>query len=1083
MDNNHTSNEFKPITGRSAEAAIRGYVYQVDVTIERWLNLNLNEYLELECGEDIDHIFENGRTTVQVKDVKSNTLTLLSGLESIINFVRNCKANPNQNLYFLYITTASVGKEKNLPSIFRGKPSIEIWEQIRQDRLDDIPQNEALIGIRNVLCNSQKYEDLKVNQNVLRDYICNANSDDLLEIVQRFQWLYENLSSDSIDHQIIQLLMKRHNLIEEVKAKELYNRLFIYVFKALTRSGVKRLTIDNLTEQIECPKLSNEDESLLELVNQVNIRVSKLEEDVYDLGGRVSDLEKGNGKYNDSLISQPKQLEKLKRLSRHSFIESLRVVVDNDTAIKLANDSSIWTPLSELNLRYGEVNFLVGDIGIGKTTIAQRIYQEALEKFETDKNAPIPVFLESGEWCQDKYIKTSIERAIYGWGNPEERGVIAVLDGFDQVGIEIANDIPRQANLLVIDWDKTTLIITSRPIHFLENIENKIPIPQLSEEQSYGLIAKACGYEMTAMIYSRWTLAIQEAIRYPLFALIMARYLKEDSINSPLSQGALLSWLVDDALDRARVDRNKCEHLLQQLALQSLENGGKWVRAIDIAKSNEIKQILDSGLVVERSRGVISFPLQIFNEWFAAKKLEEEPEIVKKFVDDPQQLEKWRYSLIIAVSTFKFDIVSEILIPIVEKFPAFAVDIVFKSSTRWGRKELPLPSFDKCGKQIQSAMQAWVKGLGNLAAVVIPVQKDGKILPIGLQTHETRLVTAWYIGNEPLDGEIVELPKDWGRERLLWRNGVSSYPSDESAWEWRWTINTITSELSNRLKFPTLPVDSKPLIQESAWRCALAIIEYRKGREAIKIEYNWKRLKYLPLEAIVETISEIEQAGIALPHISGLVNMNVQAYFLEQLKREIARLIENGETKIDNLYPIPDLNSGQWLWQLYSHAQLSLRVKTIYKNALDIYQMLTHTWFKQMIPNMPISVMLPSHLVGIVFMPLPEELPDGLPTIDWFFEPLSNNKENDVEIVFASEYSGYEEIYNIYDKRRELAEGRFKLFRSQYAVWIDNYWHTETLDYDFFLHSPATKLAYSWLREDLIRIFGVNSFPYETKTN
>ena len=41
-------------SGRDASAAIAGYVYQVNVTVQRWLNLGANEHLELEAGEDID---------------------------------------------------------------------------------------------------------------------------------------------------------------------------------------------------------------------------------------------------------------------------------------------------------------------------------------------------------------------------------------------------------------------------------------------------------------------------------------------------------------------------------------------------------------------------------------------------------------------------------------------------------------------------------------------------------------------------------------------------------------------------------------------------------------------------------------------------------------------------------------------------------------------------------------------------------------------------------------------------------------------------------------------------------------------
>jgi hypothetical protein len=1077
MDNNYTPNEFTPMTDRSAEDAIRGYVYQVDVTIERWLNLKRNEYLELECGEDIDLISENGRTLVQVKDVKSKTLTLLSGLKSIINFVNHCKANPNQNLYFLYTTTASLGKEKNLPSIFRGQPSIEIWEQIREDRLEYIQRDEALIGIRDILCSSQNHEGLKVNQKIFIDCICNTHHNGLLEIVQRFQWLYNNSSSESISLRIIQILMERY---EKAKAEEIYNRLFSYVFKSLTRSGRKPLTINDLIEQIKCPQLSYEDESLLDLVNQVNIRVSKIEEVVYDLGGRVSDLEKGNGKYNDSLISQPERLEKLKRLCRHRFIESLRVVVDYETAIKLANDSSIWTPLSDLNLLYGEVNFLVGDMGIGKTAIALRIYQEALEKFEIDKNAPIPIFLESGEWCQEKHIKISIERAIRGWGNPEERGVIAIFDGFDQVGVEITSDIPRQANLLVVDWDKTTIIITSRPIRLLDNIENKIPIPQLSEKRAYELVAKASGRAMTAMICSGWTLAIQEAIRYPLFALIMASYLKQDSVNSPQSTGELLSWLVDDALSRSKVEYANYESLLQQLALQSIENGGQGIRATDIAKSNEIKLLLDSGLVVARSRDVIAFPLQILNEWFAAKSLEDDPEKVREFVNNPQLLEKWRFSLTIAVATFGFDIVSKILQPIVEIFPAFVVEIVIRASTRWGGKERELPTFYKCGQQIQTAMQSWAKGLMHLSEIAIPIQNDGKVCPIGVRTDGIRLETAWYVGTDSLDEDIVELPEEWNdvfySKRLDWRNGTPSDPSDESAWAWRWTINIIVSNLSDKLQYPILPVESQPLIKEAAWRCAFAIIEYRRINRITNSKLNWREIEYFSIEEIIETVSEIEQAALQGCNII-LPDLNIQSYFLKQLKREIDCLLERNETIMYSMYPIPDIGVGK-SWQFYSNAQLSLRVKMVYKNTLDAYQEITHTWFTQMIPNMQVSAMLPARLVGIIVMPMPDEPLFCVPCLDWFLEPLSKNSENEVEITFIERGADRTNFNN----RRESATSKIKSLRSKYAVWISNYWHKESLDNDFFLHSPATKLVYSWLREDLKKIFGSFSFRYPTKT-
>jgi hypothetical protein len=48
--------DFKEISNQDAWSPIRGFVYQVDYTILRWLELQETDILELERGEDIDII-------------------------------------------------------------------------------------------------------------------------------------------------------------------------------------------------------------------------------------------------------------------------------------------------------------------------------------------------------------------------------------------------------------------------------------------------------------------------------------------------------------------------------------------------------------------------------------------------------------------------------------------------------------------------------------------------------------------------------------------------------------------------------------------------------------------------------------------------------------------------------------------------------------------------------------------------------------------------------------------------------------------------------------------------------------------
>src|ERR1700733_4898496 len=101
---------FKSDPSRDASAVIAGYVYQVDVTIHRWINLQPNEVLELERGEDLDVVrissdhAEDLRILEQVK-LRTAALTLRSAnaLEALANFCEHRQSNPASRLNFRYI--------------------------------------------------------------------------------------------------------------------------------------------------------------------------------------------------------------------------------------------------------------------------------------------------------------------------------------------------------------------------------------------------------------------------------------------------------------------------------------------------------------------------------------------------------------------------------------------------------------------------------------------------------------------------------------------------------------------------------------------------------------------------------------------------------------------------------------------------------------------------------------------------------------------------------------------------------------------------------------------------------------------
>jgi hypothetical protein len=137
---------------RDAYSTIRGYVYQVDLTIRRWMDLGDNQHLELERGEDIDLVNsaitatsaeETKRFLEQVKHREQNlTLRNPPALEALANAVDHLAANTGFDLRFCFTTNASVGTERPCP-FPNGTAGITLWEQIRQGRLTGSPLADA----------------------------------------------------------------------------------------------------------------------------------------------------------------------------------------------------------------------------------------------------------------------------------------------------------------------------------------------------------------------------------------------------------------------------------------------------------------------------------------------------------------------------------------------------------------------------------------------------------------------------------------------------------------------------------------------------------------------------------------------------------------------------------------------------------------------------------------------------------------------------------------------------------------------------------------------------------------------------
>jgi len=281
---------FETPRDRDAFATIRGFVYQVDLTIERWLTLGPEDVLELERGEDIDLIVgalrlpeeERERILEQVKHREEGlTLRSTSAIDALASAVELRAANPMLALRFRYTTNAKVGVER--PSPIPSKESAIIcWMRCREGGLAEADRAQILKGIHLLLSQASKPPKL-ANETWLRfqQEFATFQEERLLALIHAFEWSVGAPPADGLAERLMNLLVSSQRAADTQAARAVYQRLFLFVFKLLTQPGSKRLTVALLREQLAQLELSPEDQYLLQnLVIQItalDARVSVLE--------------------------------------------------------------------------------------------------------------------------------------------------------------------------------------------------------------------------------------------------------------------------------------------------------------------------------------------------------------------------------------------------------------------------------------------------------------------------------------------------------------------------------------------------------------------------------------------------------------------------------------------------------------------------------------------------------------------------------------------------------------------------------------------------------------------------------------
>ncbi len=276
---------FVPGRQQDASPIIRGFHYQIQLTLDRWLDLRDNEVLILECGEDIDKTFsvlnasgpEAARRELEQVKARGRNLTLRSSdaVEAIANFACHLAANPDASLYFRFTTTASPGRERLSP-LPAGSKAIEVWNNLRKIESPTSEDSNLLAKLYDLLRQLRRPNSYDADAWATWTAIAEGHGVVTLDaFIRSFEWCCEQDQPEDLRGHLIERLSSFENG-DAISAEHRYDQIVAHLLSLLSQDEDKQLTSDALTDVLKRPTLAQHDRVRLAFLEQITKSHSNL---------------------------------------------------------------------------------------------------------------------------------------------------------------------------------------------------------------------------------------------------------------------------------------------------------------------------------------------------------------------------------------------------------------------------------------------------------------------------------------------------------------------------------------------------------------------------------------------------------------------------------------------------------------------------------------------------------------------------------------------------------------------------------------------------------------------------------------
>lgn len=259
--------KFQPLPNRDAWATVRGYLFQAELTVLRWLELGEGQFLELECGEDIDIVsvaISEGRLEERIlEQVKHRDRGISLRQSSVVSAI--CAAtiarnrNPGIDLRFRFTSNASFVQERNG---IAGRPAIKAWSDWQRGFSDN---KDDLAVIRRILSEANRPKGFNATHWLeFRNWLNSAEELDFVKFIERFEWSSPYQGSGDISQTVVAKLVESRMVPTTANGAQVFDRLLLKVIKTLSQPGTKRLSRSELKSTLDSPLLSAKERSELD---------------------------------------------------------------------------------------------------------------------------------------------------------------------------------------------------------------------------------------------------------------------------------------------------------------------------------------------------------------------------------------------------------------------------------------------------------------------------------------------------------------------------------------------------------------------------------------------------------------------------------------------------------------------------------------------------------------------------------------------------------------------------------------------------------------------------------------------------